>query len=107
MSEALDAQNPGMFDRWTNKWPTEVYWNTVDWTPYLNEATILSYGAEVIVGNVTIDQPEPTSMLAGIQKIWLTGGEPGLVWVRCWAKFSDRRLMDVVGWFEVLSEPKA
>lgn len=46
-----------MFDRWTNNWPNGVYSNTVDWMLYLEGTTIADYGAEVLTGDVEIDNP--------------------------------------------------
>lgn len=70
---------------WPDKYINERFAVGAEWAAILAqvEADIASVEAEVINGEVTIDDPVPSGFSGTVQKVFLSGGTPGYVQVKC------------------------
>jgi len=89
-----------MIGKWTDKYPDEQFPNSVDWAAILDGATIITSTAVTMLGDVDIIEVD---FDGPVQEIWIAGGSPGLVRVRCGIQTSDERHLEVIAQFSVIS----
>lgn len=68
---------------WSSKYTGERYVNGLDWTDWLDDQTISSVSAEVIEGDITIDDPVGTFFNGVYQYVWVSGGTEGVSLIEC------------------------
>lgn len=86
---------------WTDKYASERFPNTVDWSAELGAGQIASCSAEVLQGGVRVDDPVPSSFDGAVQSVWVSGGVPGPASVRCSITVDDGRVLSLTANFKV------
>lgn len=86
---------------WTDKYASERFPNTVDWSAELGAAQIVTCSAEAVEGGVRVDDPVASLFDGPVQTVWVSGGQTGPASVRCSITVDDGRVLSLIAHFKV------